>query len=98
LLGAAYFNLGRYGDAAEQFLAGLWVDPENPGWLPSLSRAYEKMGIDPNPVLIHGNTFTLNRNAPPVRDELARVAPMLNTLFQQAGKSEEADALRKKFD
>jgi tetratricopeptide (TPR) repeat protein len=97
LLGAAYFNLGRYPEAADQFLAGLLVQPEKPDWLPSLSRAYEKMGVEPNPVANRGANFVLNRDAPMVREQLNRTVPMVLHLFQQAGRFDEATVLRERL-
>ena len=98
LLGAAYFNLGRYQDAADQFLAGSLVDPGKPDWLPSLGRAFERMGIEPNPVASQGSSFILNRNIPLVREQFNRVAPAVIRLFQEAGKPEEAEALRERIN
>jgi tetratricopeptide (TPR) repeat protein len=94
LLGATYFNLGRYPEAADQFFAGLLVQPENPDWLPSLSRAYERMGVEPNPVANQGSNFVLNRDAPVVREQLNRIVPIVLRLLQQAGRFDEATALR----
>jgi tetratricopeptide (TPR) repeat protein len=97
LLGAAYFNLGRYREAADQFLAGLLVHPEKPDWLPSLSRAYENMGAGPNPVANQGTSFTLNKDMPLVREQLNRVVPIVIQLFRQAGKWDEANTLRERL-
>jgi protein O-mannosyl-transferase len=96
LLAATYFNLGRYPESAEQFLGGLLVDPQKPDWLPSLSKAYEKMGIEPNPVANQGADFILNRDVPFVRDQLNKVAAMVVRLLQQAGKVNEAAAFRER--
>ena len=97
LLGAAYFNLGRYSEAAAQFLAGLLVDPQKPDWLASLSRTYEKMGAETNPVANQGTNFTLNYNVPFVREQLNKVAAKLIQLYQQAGQLDQANALRERL-
>jgi tetratricopeptide (TPR) repeat protein len=97
LLGAAYFNLGRYADAAGQFLAGLLVDPEKSNWLPSLNKTYEMMGVEPNPVANKGKDFILSRDAPFVRDEVKKAAARVIRLFEEAGKLDEADALRERM-
>ena len=94
LLGAADFNLGRYHDAAEQFLAGLLVNPANSDWLTSLRTTYENLGIEPNPVLERGTTLSLRSEAPYVRDQLTRSAEMVLRLFKESGKSEEAQELQ----
>jgi hypothetical protein len=52
------------------------------------------LGVDPNPVGNQGSNFMLDRNAPLVREQFNRVTPMVLHLFEQAGKFEDANALR----
>ena len=97
LLGAAYFNLGRYADAAEQFLAGFLVDSDKPDWLTSLSAAYEKLGVEPNPVTNRGTAFTLNRDLPFMREQLNKVAAMVVRLREEAKRPDESRELRERL-
>ena len=97
LLGAAYFNLGRYPDAAEQFLAGLLVDPEKPDWLSSLSATYEKLGVEPNPVTRQGAAFTLNKDLPFTRQQLSQAATFAVRLREEAKRPEESRELRERL-
>jgi len=94
LRGAAYFNLGRYSDAAEQFLAGLLVNPDKQDWYTSLSTTYEKLGLETNPVVNQGISFSLNSDVPLVREQLNRAAEMVVRLFEEARKLDEARQLR----
>jgi tetratricopeptide (TPR) repeat protein len=94
LLGAAYFNLGRYPDAAAQFLAGLLVDSEKPNWLSSLSATYEKLGVEPNPVTSEGTVFTLNKDLPFMRQQLNQAAALVVRLHEEAKRPDESRELR----
>src|SRR5205823_12562972 len=97
LLGAAYFNLGRYSNAAEQFLAGLLVNPDKQDWFASLSATYEKLGIEPNPVINQGASFVLNKDVALVREQVNQAAAMVVRLFEEARKLDEARQLREKI-
>ena len=94
LLGAAYFNLGRFPDAAEQFLAGLLVDPDKPDWYMNLSVTYENLGTEPNPVSNQGPGLQLNKDTPLVRNQLNQAAIMVMRLFEEAKKMDEGRTLR----
>jgi tetratricopeptide (TPR) repeat protein len=93
-VGAASFNLGRYPDAAVQFLAGLLVNPENADWLMSLRATYENLGVQPNPVVSVGAGFSLNRDVAPVHEQLNEAAVMVVRLLEEAKKPDEARDLR----
>ena len=94
LLGAAYFNLGRFSEAAAELLAGFLLDPEKPDWLTSLAAVYDKMGVQPNPVAQQGTNFVLNKDLPFMRDQLTQAAALLVRLHQEAKKPDEARALQ----
>ena len=78
LAGAALFNSGKYADAAVQFLAGFLIDPDNPAWLQNLSATYENLGVQPNPIMASGTSFSLNRNVPLVQEQLNEAAALLS--------------------
>ena len=94
MLGAAYFNLGRYPDAAAEFLAGMLVDPGKPEWLSGLSTAYERIGLEPNPIAQQADRLVLNTSLPFVNEELQKAATRVLHLFRAAGKIEESRDLR----
>jgi len=94
LVGTAYFNLGRYRDAAIQFLAGRLLEPANQNWGTALSATYDRLAVLPNPVSNHGTSYSLNREIPFVREQLNEAAAMLFRLFQEARKLDEARELR----
>ncbi len=94
LLGAAYFNRGRFSDAAQQFLAGFLIDPEKPDWLMSLAATYQKMGVEPNPVTQQGTNYVLNKDLPFMREQLNQAAAMVVRLREEAKKPDQARELR----
>ena len=94
LVGAAYFKLGRYADAATQFLAAVMMDPANPDLWTNLSASYERLGVQPNPVWSQGSSFSLNRDLPSVRQHLNQTAAMVVRLFDEAKKFDEVRELR----
>ena len=55
------------------------------------------MGIQPNPVVIQGESLRLDHDVPLVREQLNRVVPMVINLFQQAGRLAELSALRERL-
>ena len=71
-------SLKKAFDAAVQFLAGFLIDPDNPAWLQNLSATYENLGVQPNPIMASGTSFSLNRNVPLVPEQLNEAAALLS--------------------
>ena len=97
LAGAAYFNLGRYSDAAVEFFCGFLLDPDNDEWLRALSSTYENLGLAPDSVVSQDGKLFLKRDSPFVREQFNAAAAMLVRLFEEAQKRNEAAELRDKL-
>jgi tetratricopeptide (TPR) repeat protein len=96
LAGAAYFNLGRYDEAAAQFMAGMLLEPSNIDWLENLSFTYRQLGL-PDPVSKEGTNVSLKTGDPDVRWHLEGAAWIVVRLFEGARRLDEAAVLRDVF-
>jgi len=97
LAGAAYFNVGRYSEAAVQFLCAFFLDPDKDEWLRDLSGIYDNMGVQPNPVVSQDGKLFLKRDSSLVREHFNAAAATLVRLFEEARKRDEAAELRDKL-
>jgi len=94
LVGAAYFRLGRYADAAMQQIAGVLINPGNSDFWTNLNITYNSLGMQPNSITTQGPRSLLNTEIPFVRQQVNDAAVMVVRLFEDAKQSERARELQ----
>lgn len=89
IVGNAYFNMGRFQEAAVEYVAGLLIDPGNLEMSKNLKTIHVAMGLP--------DAAGLNTAIPLIRQEVDQAAATVVHLFEEAKQGDRAQEFRERF-